>query len=619
MKTQKIFYLFLLFLGCSIIYACKKEKSENNLPVSTKMESKDSLLYLSKIDQFYNHLEKQNLKAASIKLKELERVSMETQNEFYLGKTYALKGYLNVLENKHDSSFYHNNLAKKHFLTIGDSVHVAKSLGNMAISQANSGDYLGSEMTATEALKYLKTKPDFISSIYNCLALSSDALDNHREAIYWNEKAQNATNDLYSQQLYKNNIAVSYQFLNEFPKSLQILEQMLGDTVVTQNPALHAKIIDNIAYSQFKIHPKENVENQFQEALQMRIENQDVWGQNVSHARLSEYFKDKNPEKSLFHAKKMYTIATELNSPDDRLEALQKLIDLEIPENAKKYAIRYASLSDSLVKARNQAKDKFAKIQYDSDKNREENELLRTETAEQELEIERRKVFGIMSVSAIVLLFIGFMTYQRIQSFKNQEKLNDEIHATEMKISGKVHDDIANNLYGVLSYLERNKEAISKEIQVELSENLDEIYQLSRNISRENSAIETGENYPEELLNLFSNFKNEKTNIVLMGFAEEPWKKVKSETKIQFYKVVQELLINMKKHSQASVVVLKFEFNENKLDFFYSDNGIGITENQMIKKNGIQITENRIEKIKGTISFVAEPNKGLKINIMIPL
>src|SRR5690606_18325614 len=98
--------------------------------------------------------------------------------------------------------------------------------------------------------------------------------------------------------------------------------------------------------------------------------------------------------KLLFHAGKMYEYASLLKSPDDRLEALQKLILAENPDKAKEYAIVYAKLNDSLNSVRNLARDRFAKIRYDSETNRKENEVLRAETAEQNLEIERRKLYA---------------------------------------------------------------------------------------------------------------------------------------------------------------------------------------------------------------------------------
>ncbi|WP_143736306.1 sensor histidine kinase [Moheibacter sediminis] len=566
-------------------------------------------------------IDNNDMDSAEISATQLQILSKNTYNHYYSGKVNSILGYLNLIKKNEDSAYLYYSISKNHFLEINDSINTSKVLGNMAIIQSNQGDYSGSEITAINALKFIKDYENqpFKSSIFNCLAISSSNLDNHDESIYWLKKSIESTDDKYSKSLYLNNLSVSHLYLKDYTNSIRILSNLLNDSIVLNNPDLKSKVIDNLAYSKWKQNPKLNLENELNNALEIRIENDDKWGQIASNAHLSEYFSDKNPTSALFYSREMYRLATELKSPDDRLEALQKLISFESPQNSKKYAIQYASLNDSLVKTRNQSKDKFAKIRYDSEKNREENEILRAETAEQQLEIERRKLYGVLFASGIVLICGGFIAFQRIQRIKNQKRINDEIHATENKIAGKVHDDIANNVYGLMSFIEINNDSFNTEKHNLVMEKLDEIYNLSRNISRENSPIETGEKYPDELLGLFSNYKSDKRNVVLIGFEENPWVNVKSEPKIQFYKIIQELLTNMKKHSKASLVVLKFEFNENKLNFFYTDNGIGFIENQPNTKNGIRITENRIEKIKGTISFVSEPNKGLKVNISIPI
>lgn len=581
--------------------------------------SQDSLLLKEQLDLVNQFLDNDHIDSAETVNRKLVRLAQKNKNRFYSGKGNGISGYIHLIKNQQDSAYYYFNQSKYFFIELNDSVNIAKCLTNMAIIQSNQADFSGSESTATEALKFLKNSSNvnFISSIYNCLAISSDALDNHNEAIYWNEKAQESTPDLYSKQLYKNNIAVSYQFLSEHEKSIQILEELIKDTI--QNPDLYSKILDNLTYSKFKLNANENTESQFLKALQIRIENEDLWGQNVSHSRLSEYYSKKDAEKSLFHAQKMYGIATLLNSPDDRLEALQKLISLETPEVAQKTALTYTLLSDSLVKARNLTKDRFAKIRFDSEQNREENELLRAETAEQNLEIERRKWYASLLISLLILIGVSALAFFRIQRIKNEKRINEEIQETESKISVKIHDNLANNIYRIMSDMENSPGFHLPEKKNELLNQLDTVYKLARDISRENSPVETGKKYTEELLSLISSYKSPSTNIVLIGFSDVNWMLFSKEKQIQFYKVLQELLTNMKKHSEASLVVLSFQTERNNLLFFYTDNGIGTTENQMNTKNGIRITENRIEKIKGTISFVCEPQKGLKINIKIPL
>ena len=102
------------------------------------------------------------------------------------------------------------------------------------------------------------------------------------------------------------------------------------------------------------------------------------------------------------------------------------------------------------------------------------------------------------------------------------------------------------------------------------------------------------------------------------GFDSFDWSLIEEHKKIMVYRIVQELLVNMKKHSQCSLVVVTIKKNENKIVVDYSDNGIGINKEQLILKNGLQNVENRIKAIKGTINIDATSGKGFKVNFSFP-
>ena len=72
----------------------------------------------------------------------------------------------------------------------------------------------------------------------------------------------------------------------------------------------------------------------------------------------------------------------------------------------------------------------------------------------------------------------------------------------------------------------------------------------------------------------------------------------------------------MRKHSQCSFAVIRFESNEKSIEISYSDNGIGIKDS-LILKNGLSNVENRIHTINGTITFDSETAKGFKAKITI--
>jgi len=76
-------------------------------------------------------------------------------------------------------------------------------------------------------------------------------------------------------------------------------------------------------------------------------------------------------------------------------------------------------------------------------------------------------------------------------------------------------------------------------------------------------------------------------------------------------------MVNMKKHSEANLVVIKFETDPKSILINYTDNGKGCEKTEMLK-NGLQNMENRIQAVKGTINFDTEPGKGFKAKIIMP-
>ena len=91
------------------------------------------------------------------------------------------------------------------------------------------------------------------------------------------------------------------------------------------------------------------------------------------------------------------------------------------------------------------------------------------------------------------------------------------------------------------------------------------------------------------------------------------WKNISSEKKIIVHRILQELMVNMKKHSHADRVTLRFERIEDRITVAYRDTGIGITK-ETIFKNGLRNVESRIVNLEGVFIFDTEIEKGLKIN-----
>lgn len=216
-------------------------------------------------------------------------------------------------------------------------------------------------------------------------------------------------------------------------------------------------------------------------------------------------------------------------------------------------------------------------------------------------------------LGVIATLFLIYFFKER----SKKEKIKTS-YDTETRISKKLHDELANDVFHAMAFAETQDLSTTENKELLLT-NLDTIYSRTRNISKENSIIETGINFAGNLKEMMAAFNTQEVNILVTGWESCPWNILKDETKITLYRVLQELLVNMKKHSKCSLVVITFKKNKNKLEIDYSDNGLGATSEEINMKNGLQNVENRILGIKGTITFDTISKKGFKVSFTLPI
>jgi len=84
------------------------------------------------------------------------------------------------------------------------------------------------------------------------------------------------------------------------------------------------------------------------------------------------------------------------------------------------------------------------------------------------------------------------------------------------------------------------------------------------------------------------------------------------------YRVAQELVNNIVKHSEATEVSFQlFKSNQN-IVMVVEDNGIGISSND--QKNGIGILNinSRVESMNGTVNFESNSNQGTLVTLKVP-
>ncbi|WP_371197938.1 ATP-binding protein [Flavobacterium sp. MEB061] len=521
----------------------------------------------------------------------------------------------NFQKNNFNSSFYYFNKSKIAFETSKDSVNIAFNLIQMGYIQQINGDYYGSKETLTEVLPYLKNDTNYIAAVNNFFGIADKQLSLYDDAVFYYNKALKETKDEVSKQAPLNNIAVVYIQQKKYNQAIKILESILNLKKINDLSAINykARVLDNLGFAYFKNGNPDKGLQFINESLELRKQTDDAYGSIESYLHLAEFYAKTDVKKSNQNAQNAYQIATKFHSIDERLKALSLLIS---NGSGTQYAQKYISLNDSIIKIRNNFKNKFAKIKYDSKKEKDENQKLKLEKAENLLALQEAKYQKI--VGFIGFIFLGIVIVVLVRYYKNKNRIIriKTAYDTETRIAKDIHDELANDVFNAITFTQTQSLSVENTKET-LIQKLDHIYTRVRGISRENNDIETGVNYSDNLKEMLSTYNSKSTNVIINNIEKVIWNEIDEIKKVTIYRVLQELMVNMKKHSHAPLAALTFD-NDQKFVFInYADRGKGAEKNKIVK-NGLQNMENRILAIKGTITFDTEPDKGFRVNIKLP-
>ena len=99
---------------------------------------------------------------------------------------------------------------------------------------------------------------------------------------------------------------------------------------------------------------------------------------------------------------------------------------------------------------------------------------------------------------------------------------------------------------------------------------------------------------------------------------------IDTQSKLHIYRVIQELISNILRHSAAKNIEFSSEIINEKLEIVVTDDGVGAFNKSWYKKGnfkkayGIANINERINSLKGTVEFFSAQGMGLKIKIVLP-
>jgi len=259
--------------------------------------------------------------------------------------------------------------------------------------------------------------------------------------------------------------------------------------------------------------------------------------------------------------------------------------------------------------------------------------------------------YSISIGSTVMIIMFSFaladmINTLRLENFENQKKqqafrqeqenmqilFQQELLKTRLEIQEQtfrnVSEEIHDNIGQILSVIKLNIEYLLKDIYHSANERLIETRNLVIKVIRDIRDLSKSLNTDlinriglpaaiEQQLNLLRKTGQYEIELTLKGEVTD----YGPQTELVVFRIVQELLNNILKHSEATIIFISIHYQTEKLTIVVNDNGKGFDIRNAQSTNnslGLLNMKNRIKMVNGFIRFNSEKQKGTTVLIELP-
>jgi signal transduction histidine kinase len=290
-------------------------------------------------------------------------------------------------------------------------------------------------------------------------------------------------------------------------------------------------------------------------------------------------------------------------------------------EAAYNHYKRYSTLKDSLTNIQRIKALSYYQTLYETEKRDAQIEIQRSDIALLNAENKLKTQWMVFGGLGLMVLFGGAILIRSRVATRREHKLQqrflqDLIRAQEderIRVARELHDSVGQKL---MLLAKKTKTAGDDAMESLAGNTLDELRTISRGLHPATleklgftAAITALINEVDANTNIF--FTNDIENIDAV---------LSKENALHLYRMVQEVLSNMVKHSEAKAATITIQKKEKEVVATITDNGKGfyISEDDRGGSLGMNTLRERAKIINSSLSIKSEPNKGTQIQLKIP-
>jgi signal transduction histidine kinase/lipopolysaccharide biosynthesis regulator YciM len=301
---------------------------------------------------------------------------------------------------------------------------------------------------------------------------------------------------------------------------------------------------------------------------------------------------------------------------------------------------KYKGISDSIKIEESKRQIAELETKYEIEKTQEQIEVLNKENEIQTLKLDKnRNNMALMIIAIFILLASGVLYFlyskqkqkskEILKKHKYDKQLLSSIISTEDKerkrFASDLHDGLGPLLSSVKLYLSGiidADETEKPEMVNYATELIDESIKSVRIISNNILPAELSEYGLVPSIQRFTKKIQYSKQIEFSIKDATDEMRFDSSTELILYRVIQELINNSIKHSEADMINIKFSKKDKVLDIFYGDNGKGfdIAEQRSNTQGiGLKNIYERISSLNGNLEIKSSEGQGMQVDIRIKI
>ena len=646
---MKLRYL-LLILGCLSLFKANAqidslENQLNNCQIdSVKLQLLTDLnwLYLSS-----------NLTRAKQYAEDELLLAQKTNNQQFIAQAYNDLGIVSIKQSQFKEALNWHQKALDLRLTLPSKLDIASSYSKMGYCLSELDLYGLALKNQLQALKIYEELNDKVKMAYtiNNLCYLYTALSQWDKEIELAKQSYAIgieLNDPTITAVALNNIGSSFEKKQDYTKAIQYKKIALQEFIKLNDSSSMASMMNNLGYYYRQLNNNTEAANYYNKGK--------IVAQNVNDLNsLAIFYSNLG---SLYIDLKKFDLAQENLTQAEKLCKQQSILSTLIPVyksfgdlNAYKgngalavqYYDQYAALKDSLFNS--DLSQQFSEMQtrYETNEKEAQNQVLQIENNLTKSELQRSNVTKwALAISLLLIVLVFYLFYQnhifkQKQSLQAERLLQQQLNAKAViaaeekerqRIARDLHDGLGqrlsatklnvSGLQSLIQPIQTRQEILFKNALTLLDESVKDVRGISHNLLSHGLLKAGLASALKEFVEQIKTPDGFKINLEIIGLEQ----RLDFGIENVLYRVLQEIVNNIIKHAQASIINIQLIKHQNELSLMVEDNGVGFVVDNILasgKGIGLKNIESRISLINGKVFFDSFPSKGTTVNIEIPV